>query len=454
MEIFSTPHRAQQNSQVDRDARKIVPAIEHEPTDVPLADVYKDGYLDLYPQVKGKDFFRIYSRQDRLIFQAGSYIGLIPINDRIALDVRSRVPVKNIERILSIAEHVPISLSPHFREYSSHSQPAPSLIDLLAQSFIDALADIVLNGLYREYFRQTDSTSFPKGRILLGKTIRAHAARGVKHRVAASWYEQSVDTAPNRCLKYVIWYLAQRYKQMKPRKGLRRIAFQLNQAYQIFNRVTLDQTKTFLSDPLVCEPHRIPALRAYYRPALNLALTIIRNRGVSFDTVGDEFSIASLLIDFDKAFEGYLRTVLRSKLQSIAPHVDVLDGNESGAQGGQKLLFDQRPSEPAKPDIVCRTFVNDAAKYPLIIEVKYKKTKLPDRDDINQIIGYAVSYRSSTVVIVHPRIPGGRSGLHILGRIHPLTIYHYVFDLAVENAEEEEKKFVFHMRSLLMKPAC
>ena len=428
--------------------RKVFVATEHEVTDVPLADVYHDGYLDLYPQVKGRDFFKVYSKQDRLLFQAGSYIGLIPVNDRVVLDVRSRVPVGNLERILRIAEHTPFSLSPHLREYESHEERAPSLIDLLAESFIDVIKEIEFYGLHREYIRKTEATSFPKGRILLRETMRAYEARGIRHRVEASWFTQTTDSGPNRCLKYAVWYLAMRYLEMKPRKGLRKMIFDLNRAFLLFSGVTLDRRRNFLNDPVVVDPGKLPSIRRYYKSAINLALTIIRDRGISFEGGENDFVSASLLIDFDKVFESYLRAVLQQHFRELNSDIDVLDGNAAAPHGGKKLLFDDPPSEPAKPDIVFK-LRDTTATYPLLVEVKYKKVTVPERDDINQAVTYAVSYRAPVVVIVNPRIKEGSEGLKFLGKIDRTMFYQYAFDLATSTPAVNEKKFAMELFHLI-----
>jgi 5-methylcytosine-specific restriction enzyme subunit McrC len=427
--------------------RRVFPAVEYEPVEVPLAELITNDRLEVYPQVRGRDFFRMYLKEDRLVFQAGGFIGLIPINDRVALDVRSRVPVRNLERILRIADHMPLSLSPYFRRYESHPESAPSLIDLLAESLIAAVDEIGVRGIQREYFQRTNDTSFPRGRILMGETMKRHVARGINYRATASWFESSVDTGLNRSIKYSIWYLAQRYESMMRRRGLRKMTSNLARIYQLFGAVQLDKSRKFLRDPLVIRPENIPALRSYYLPALHLAITIIRDRGLALETKDGDIIVPSLLIDLQSSFEAYLRAVLRSGMKSIAPEIRVLDGNVAGAQGGRKLLFDSLPSESANPDIVCRR--DHEPTHPVLIEVKYKKMKSPERDDINQAISYGASYRSPHVVIAHPLAPGGKHGLQTLGKITPVAFYQYAFDLSVDDPELEEAKFAASIHGLI-----
>lgn len=373
---------------------------------------------------------------------------MIPINDRITLDVRPRVPVKNLERILRVTNEVPKTLNLHLREYAIHDTASPSLIDILARALINAISEIEKYGLYKEYIQKTENASFPRGRIMIGATMRQHEARGRSHAVNSTWFEHSTDTAPNKCIKYAIWLLLQRYKSVTPRKGQMKIVTDLNRVYALFGRTSLDLSKSFLKDPLLLNPARLPSLRSYYASILHLAITIIENRGVSFSKKGREMILPSMIFDFDIVFEKYLRKVLESRFQTLAPQFRVLDGNIGGSDGGRKTLFDKSPrQEPAKPDIVIRRegIIDELKKYPLLVEAKYKPVDFPVRGDIDQAIGYGVSYRCNNVVLAHPKREGGVSGLKLVGTIRDFNFYQYIFDLANENPDEEEAKFANEM---------
>lgn len=110
--------------------------------------------------------------------------------------------------------------------------------------------------------------------------------------------------------------------------------------------------------------------------------------------------------------------------------------------GGRKLLFDHPPSNDATPDIVLQA-QQPHSDYPAILEVKYKPANgSPARDDLNQAITYAVSYRSHEVVLVQPRAPlPSVAGLHTLGTIADATVHQYVFDLNAADLESEEALF-------------
>jgi 5-methylcytosine-specific restriction enzyme subunit McrC len=342
----------------------------------------------------------------------------------------------------------------HYRilqKLGTHVIPSTSLIDILAKSLISGMGEIEQYGLYKEYISKTVDTSFPRGRIMMGATMQRHLARGRSHSVTASWFEHSANNAPNRCLKYAIWLLSQRYKSVTMQKGQRKIVSDLNRIYHLFENTSLDRSKSFLKDKIVGDPSRMPVLRSYYSPLLHLATTIIENKGISFNEKGSDMLLPSMIFDFDVVFEKYLRKVLQADLEQLDPTLRVLDGTIAGAGSGSKLLFDTSVHKVrANPDIVVRR--KDEAEteklYPVILDAKYKPVDFPDRSDINQAIGYGYSYRCKNTVLAHPKRENGRSGLHTIGNIGEYNFYQYIFDMDCEKPEEEEERFVKAVQSL------
>lgn len=422
--------------------------------EVPLSKLSSAGRLDLYPEVLGSDYFRLSLRQGYLALQAGGYVGLIPINDRVAIDVRPRVPIGNLDRLLQVTAYRPAALPPELvtRPYGTRLPSLPSLLDALTSALINALMPVEQDGLYRTYHQVVENTSFPRGRLLATETIRRNVARGLAHRATVTWFSQIIDNAPNRCLKYAIYYLAGRYMHIRPRrKGMLKLISELNRLYHLFDGVALDEARGFLFDPTVAEPSRLPSSRAYYEDALRLAVTIIRDAGVTFDGRSDAILMSSLLIDMDNVFESYVRALLSDGLAALSPEIRVLDGNKTGTSGGRKSLFDPPDLEEvhAKPDVVIRR-INGTETHPLLLEVKYKPVLgTPDADDVHQVVAYAVSYRAPMVVLVHPTRVGRPSGLRRLGTIDDITLYVYAFDLSSADLQSEEAAFVQRIRDFL-----
>jgi len=427
---------------------------ENSDTEVPVKDLLVDGVLQVYPSVDDTEFLSVYRKRSTWIFKTGRYIGLIPINDYAMLDVRPRVPVKNLTHIMRIAEGKPRELDTFLSYYSERHEGLPSMLDFFARALVDRINYIALDGLHREYVRKSASTSFPRGRIHIGETMRRHTTRGIGHRVAASWYEPTTDTPPNRCLKYTLWLLADQYNATRKRNN--DLMRGLERAYHLFSGVSLDTSLTFLNASTVQDPETLPSIRAYYKPALYLALLILNSRGISFTDRSGRILMSSLLINLQTTFEKYARNVLRARLQDLETEVRVLDGNMKGPDGGQKPLFDyptgpNRDDQTASPDIVFRRTIprpDGSYRTLLVAEVKYKKFVKPTREDNNQAIAYAASYRAP-VVIIHPRVEEKTHGMSLPERIDRRTIYHYAFDLAAEDPDAEEQVFAESFRSLL-----
>jgi 5-methylcytosine-specific restriction enzyme subunit McrC len=406
-----------------------------------------DGQVHIYPEITRKSYFKVFLKGDRFVFHAGGIVGLIPINDNVSIDISPRVPVGNLGRILRIAEEAPDSLDRYFRLYDLRDEVLPSLIDLFASSLCSVVDAIAHNGLFHEYRRQEADTSFPRGRILVGEAARRHEARGVTHKVRASWFESSIDVGVNRCIKSALWSLAQRYRAMRSQQRPRTIVSRLNRTYQLFNGVSLDRAAGFIDDPMVLNPQKLPETRSYYVPALYLARAIVKDRGMRFDKSGGNVQMASLLLSLEVVFEKYLRNVLRKIVARLSKgRLVVLDGNKKQPTGASKPLFDPGPPEHrasetrATPDIA--VFDTEENRYSVVLDAKYKPIDgIPGREDINQVIGYGFSYRAKSVVIVHPRLEDNDHGAHALGVINGVRFFQYAFDLAAKDLEAEEETF-------------
>jgi 5-methylcytosine-specific restriction enzyme subunit McrC len=411
---------------------------EYGTAQVPLSDlVDDDGQLRLNPDVEAKGYFTVQLVKGRVSLQAAGYVGLIPLNDRAVINVVPRVPVANLSRLLRVSRHMPDFLLSE-RGYERDEEWNESLLDLYARTMVERVETIASSGLLREYRREESDTSFPRGRILFGPTFTRLRPKGITHKVTASRFERTADHPANRCLKYAIWFLADRLRRLgRSGRGRRELLLRLGTLYELFGEVPLDHSLAFLHDPQVRGARSLPSLRQYYRPALDIAVAIVLEHAIKLEGQKTAVELPSLVLNMSTVFEGYLRTTLRQHALDGAWDVEVLDGNTEG----KKLLFDSPPSEDATPDIVLRS--RDDGSYPVIIEVK----NIPalgnsSRTAIEQAITYAVTFRCDRLVLAHPRGHGQTfSGLRLQGRIGQLALYQYVFDLASDSLDIEDARF-------------
>jgi McrBC 5-methylcytosine restriction system component len=251
-------------------------AEEHGEINIPLELVFKNNSLNIYEAVLGHNYFRIHLRSNRLVVQAGGFLGLFPLNDFVAVEVRARVPVSNLERILLYApQYTPEYLPEHLQSFAVGSIATPSLLDVLAQRLLQAVEQIYSEGLHYEYRQRHRIGSTPRGRLLPFASARHQATSRQVLAVASSSFERTYDTALNRCLRFALRTLLNTFRGMKDRKGARAIESRLAVADAHFQHVDLDHSMRFLDDSLIHDTSRLPATRASYGLALPVARVIL-----------------------------------------------------------------------------------------------------------------------------------------------------------------------------------
>lgn len=397
--------------------------------ELPLSDLMIDGRLEVYPHVEKKGLLYLSFRRSRVSLSAGPYIGLIPLTPRITVEVRPKMPVSNLARVLDAARGSLGSISGMDRLYLSSEHAGNSVLEFLAANLVDSLREIGIHGLHKEYARRSGVTSAPSGRIQMAETLRSCWTRGQNHRVAIQRFDQTSDIPVNRVIKAALQLVLQRLRPGTP---------QASELIRRVNRVYVDLPEIVRpmrdSDFDVCRDtaagRLLPSIRDYYYRPLEIALLILSNRGVSLEMRGEDVLLETFIVNFETLFEEYLRRVL----QLGAPFGTVVrDGNKEG----RKSLFEDTREHLAQPDIVVWS---RPANRRVIVEVKYKDK--PSRDDINQSVTYAVSYGTGRAVLVHQNRVGAKKGLRHIGTVNGVTIDAYAFDLANVEMEEEERTFV------------
>lgn len=421
---------------------------EWDPVVIPAGLVLANGKLDLFPSVAA--FVSIRPHKNGMELQAQGVIGIIPLNNRLTIEVQPRVPIGNLSRMLALAGYVPKALENTSRRYAVANDLYPSLIDLYARAMAGYVDEIAMRGFLREYERREANTSFPMGRIAMGKTATSLVPKGINYQVATSWFERTTDNPVNRCIKYAVWFLAQlRQEAQAPGLAKREIPKLLNRGVLMMEGVELDLTRSFLNDPTVTGKRPLPPLRSYYREPLQLAAAIIHQRAVSFDEAGSAVGLPSIVIKMSQVFEDYLRAFVTRGVADTGSSLAVLDGNSFPPIGGAKMLFDNGVEIPAKPDLVVRSPIADG-KCLAVIDAKYKPAgERPGRDDLNQVLAYAMTYRTNLAVLVQPQssVPSTPAGHHRLGVIGDVVVDQYVLDLGSDDLGGVETGFNHYLMS-------
>ena len=415
--------------------------------------ILRRGRLDTYSWHKGRDYFALQLSRESATLQARGFVGIIPINDRLTLEVTPRVPLRNLARVLELSGEQATPLIDVMRSYDLEGEMQPSLVAIYAAALRQQVESIVARGFYREYARREETTSFPHGRIDLHRTITQLHARAINHKASITYFQRTIDNPLNQCLLYAVWRLHFYLGQVADIIGAaeqRRARRDLNIARLRLQGVTLDQDESFLADPLVRGAMPLSALRGYYRPALELALTIIGGKALAYEKRGTRLELPSLLINMSSVFESYTRALLQRAAKQDSWEWEVLDGNRKPPTGLASTLFDREEDVEIRitPDTVFRH--RESGDVPVLMEVKYRPPKgKPKREDLEQALTYGLAYRARHVVLLQPQ---GKvapiNNPQRLGTIHGMSVYRYLFDLGSSDVESRERSFVAAMRQL------
>lgn len=403
--------------------------------------ILKGGRLNVYPAIDGKDLFVLRVSRSGVDIQARGFVGIIPLNDDLVLHVTPRVPLGNLARLLSTVHHTLTELPGLLRSYDSEPGIYPSLISIYAASLRASIETLHQQGLMRRYERREMDYTTPRGRINIGRTVQTALPRGLPT-VSTTYFERTTDIPENRALLGAVMWLARyasRYEDTLSIRETRQIRHDLNASHLLLSSITHDTSRAFLRDPVVTGSRPLPSLRPDYRPALDLAVSILGEQALIIDQHGKRLQMPSLLINLDVLFEDYIREVLRRAAGTGDWPCAVLDGNKNPPIGAKSKIFPGVSDElvETSPDVVCRH--RQTGSFPVIVEVKYKPVRnRVDRTHLEQVLAYGLAYRAQHAVIVQPQghSPAHR-GLRTLGTVGGITCHLYSIDLDGDLTHEE-----------------
>jgi 5-methylcytosine-specific restriction enzyme subunit McrC len=398
----------------------IYPAREREATSIPIDEVFRDGRFDLLPEVQGKDYFDIRFQGDRLRVTAGKYVGLIPLNERVFIQVEPKMPVGNLLAILAAVGGDLTELNVLQREYRAAPAAPVQILEAMAMALARALEAVETEGLRKLYDSFVNSGPSLKGQIQFEDSVQRFWSRGTRHAAVSSFHDLTADVPENRLLRYACHVLLAHYRATgNPKRALRQLAHL---------EEWLSRAGVVLSRPELRDLPHAGDVSPVYEKALRVARLVAWGQGVELPAGGSDVTLPSFLVNMESVFERYVLHVLRRRLRGF----EVLDGNAEG----QRPLFDDRKLPDANPDIVIQRSAGDCHA---IVEVKYKAVE--KRDDINQVLAYALTYRVPRIAIVLPAEQGAPAGISTIGRVQTINVVRCRLDLAADDLDAEEHRF-------------
>jgi 5-methylcytosine-specific restriction enzyme subunit McrC len=298
----------------------------------------------------------------------------------------------------------------------------------MTETFVRDATRIETDGLLKRYMVRYYEGN-PRGRISLEHSLRRHWARGHRHKLSSAASALTCDLPENQLLLAAARRLLGLLAVLAP-EARSEILTSLAHFATLLERAGVDEPKE-LTDVIVSADQCSPA----YERAIALAKAILAGKAVAIPEDGDEIMLASIVVDMETLFERYVRALLIRDLNEYS----VLDGNRTGA----KPFFDDRPSPRAQPDIVVKTG-NTAV---LIGEVKYKPHY--SREDLNQILTYASSFRCRRVVLMLPSISQDERICETVGTLDSSVVYLARLEIGEGDIARSENRFTAAVRGIL-----
>lgn len=402
-------------------------AREREETAIPITEVWKDGEIDIFPEVQNQKYFEIRFRGRRLIVTAGKYVGFIPLNDRVVIYVQPKIPATNLVHLLAVAGGV-VALGRE-RQYQLVASTAPPLLEAMAGAFLAYLEEMEIAGLYKTYLNMSEAQSVLKGQIRFQESMQQFWSRGKRHLAVSSYFDLTANVPENQLLHFACRSLISHFLAL----GASPVTLRsLAQFEELFSRAGV-----ILRLPGKQEIHE-EGLPVSHIRALRLANALIARQGVELPLGGTDIFLPSFLIDMESLFEEYVGRVLSQHL----PHLRVAVGGE-----GTKALFDDTPAPTASPDAIL--FSRNAAV--AVGDVKYKPRYT--REDLNQVISYALCYRVGIAVLFLPALTAEEAGLTKIGEIRGIAVYQSRLWLGSADLSAEARRMAVSLRGVLPVPA-
>lgn len=399
---------------------------EHETVSVSSELIFTGGRLNLYPDLLGERLFKLLLRPSGVAIQPAGYIGYIPLNNSVAIEVSPRIPVANVEYLLAKSELTPAITLPYVRQFGETSEAAAPFLMLLALRFDGLLRELRHEGLFKTYTARRRSGPSPSGRLFPLETALRSRISG-RATAVFERFERTLDNPTNQII------LSAGRKLL----GCPLFAGGVNAKLA---RSIRDELSSFpgvsrVEEPMVPDDALLPANRPFLRQLVGVSGVILREQGVRLRGEG-RLRLPTFLIKMDEVFEAYVRRTMQ--MSDKFPGLRILDGNLKPPTGAERLLFSNAGplgNREMRPDIV----LADENQVLSVIEIKYKPCpKQPDREHVEQLLTYALAYGVTRAALLYPAAENQATALTKLGDVNGVECYKITVDLSADDLRASE----------------
>jgi 5-methylcytosine-specific restriction enzyme subunit McrC len=368
-----------------------------------VEEMVKEIPADRFSEEEGLLLHRLYGKQIGVEFpgpligenfrlRSRGFVGKFPLGRGVQLEVRPKVPVKNLFAMLEHAYGL--------ERFDWEGKPVrietiPQVFEFLASILARGTLARLQGGLFQEYVEREDEISWVKGRLQ-----PPLPQRKIEATMRCRFSEQTEDLMENRILA---WTLAQ----------LRRFPFSRAEVRGAVGRAGRLLAKRVTPTPVSpedCQGRNYHRLNHDYRLLHGLCRFFLEQGGPALGEGRGELMPFSLHMPtlFEKFVAEWLREHLRMDWVARIQHRVPLEGSP-------RLAF--------KVDLALEE--RGTGRIAAVLDTKYKRDFGPEERDIQQVVAYAVRMGTETAFLVYPTPDKGEQSL----KVGPVQVHSLGFDL-------------------------
>lgn len=346
------------------------------------------GDFTLYSEAER--YFDLDFRDGNIVIVPKGFVGLIPVNDRVAIHVLPRFPITNLFHILHRSSATLKFIEGHLRTYSVANQDDEhDPIALLADQLTQASTAVRRSGLLRRYAAY-EHVGMPSGALDFTQTVSRFRTAGIRHKQVWNRTEHSVQLRENQLIKLALHKLLSYYTSLNQRRFSDRIKV-IRETLFLFDAVDMPEHQAYFGElELATMVAKLPASHRQYGSLLWLSFLIHSRKGIAIEQSGTA-AFDTFVVNTADVFEDYVRILISDASEQLVQGSKAKNGNVD-----QVNLFVEGDRHKVKPDIYLRRGAVNLA----VLDAKYKpQLRASDR---YEVLAFCEALATKKAVLISP----------------------------------------------------
>lgn len=285
---------------------EIIECEEFEAIELGIDRLLVEGEIALDHRIVEKGYLNFSLSKGRAVFRADKHVGLIPLNDTVAIRVRPRSAVANLAHMIVKSGQAPFAIPNFSRGYFPNFESGPNVERIYCSPMVTSAERVVGGGMMKSYVSVVNPPPW-RGRLMVSDTIKRYRARNIRYKGEFEFntlsYSGPENLAIKHALKIVRGWLATNDKK-NPLIQRADVALAGMQGVPDFE----GRLGPLLQD-LARSASHLPSQYLYYRDALWTAYLILQGQVPDLQAEGF-VTLDSMIVDMSKVFEHYVRRIL------------------------------------------------------------------------------------------------------------------------------------------------